>query len=196
MSGGGADEPGRAQPDRPPQPGDASTPPSSAPDPWGPAATTPGAPSTDAWTVPAPEAAAGAPRRARGRAWLVALLAVLSLIVAMAVAGTVLFITRTLPPYNAARHFLDDVTHDRRAAAAAHLCSADAGSPEDIIQAVRSRVGGSIDSITANPLGVDRSGSTATVDFSVAYSDGRHSRTFFIRVREENGSWKACPRSG
>ena len=125
-----------------------------------------------------------------------ALLVVLSLIVAMAVAGTVLFITRTLPPYNAARHFLDDVTHDRPGGAAAHLCSADAASPEDVIQAMRSRVGGSIQTIAANPLGVDRSGSTATVDFSVTYADGRHSRTFSISVRDEHGSWKACPRSG
>jgi hypothetical protein len=146
--------------------------------------------------VPAPPAAAGAPRRPRGRGWLVALVAALSLIVAMAVAGTVLFITRTLPPYNAARHFLTDVTHDRPAAAATHLCSADAGSPEDIIQGVRSRVGGSIQSIAANPLGVDRSGSTATVDFTVTYSDGRHNRTFSLRLREENGSWKACPGAG
>jgi hypothetical protein len=34
------------------------------------------------------------------------------------------------------------------------------------------------------------------VDFTVTYSDGRHNRTFSLRLREENGSWKACPGAG
>jgi hypothetical protein len=171
MVGPGEDGPGRTLPDQP-----------SAP--------------ADPWIVPPPAAAAGAPPPPRRRGWRVALLAVLSLTVAMAVAGTVLFITRTLPPYNAARHFLDDVTHDRATAAGVHLCSADAASPEGIIQAVRSRVGGGVHSISANPLGVDRSGGTATVDFTVTYSDGRSGRSFSLAVREEHGTWKACPASG
>ena len=174
------------------EPGGASTPPASSPGSWAWPAPAP----AGAWTVPAPGEAAGAPRRPRGRGWLVALIAALSLIVAMAVAGTVLFITRTLPPYNAARDFLADVRHNRPDDAATHLCASDAASPQDIIRGVRSRIGGSIDGISPNALGVDRSGSTATVDFTVTYSNGRHSRTFSLRLREEHSSWKACPGAG
>lgn len=144
--------------------------------------------------VPVPHQAAGAPRKPRGRGWLVVLLVALGVILAFAISGTVLFVTRTLPPYYAAQHFLDDVTHDNRSSAAGHLCAADAGSPEAAIQqvatAVRS-VTGSFKTLSANALGVDRNGSTATVKFST--TGASNNKTFDLTVVEENGSWKACP---
>jgi hypothetical protein len=150
---------------------------------------------SEAWTVPSPQAAAGAPRRRRGRGWLVALLLVLGFIVATGVAGTVLFVTRTLPPYRAAHDFVADVVHDQPGPAAHNLCSSDSATPEDAIQRVRRTVDepGTFKTLSANPLGVDRSGDSATVDVSVTYEGSVSSRTYPMPVVREGGSWKACP---
>jgi hypothetical protein len=103
-----------------------------------------------------------------------------------------LFVTRTLPPYNGARDFLADVAHHRDRAATARLCSLD-NRGVDAIQQIRHRLGGNISTITPNPFGVDRSGNTATVEFSVSYSNGTNTRSFTIMVVDENGTWKPCP---
>jgi hypothetical protein len=191
------DQPGWAAPDsvpREPDPitwGSPAVPPSGAPPPpagW----FEPTAPAAGVPAVPPPQGAPGAPRRTRSKGWLVALLVVLATILAMAIAGTVLFITRTLPPYNAANDFLTDVAHGNNGAAAGRLCAADAGA-SDTIQRVRDRLGSHSKTIAVNPFGVDRSGDTARVDFSVSYSDGTSSRRFSIPVVNENGTWKACP---
>ena len=47
--------------------------------------------------------------------------------------------------------------------------------------------------LSANPLGVDRSGSTATVNFTVTYNGGKANQTFGLPMTLEGGSWKACP---
>jgi len=190
-----------SEPRDPDQPGFAApTPPTPSPTPPAAGATAPGEgwgdPSTwsePASSVPSPQAAAGAPPRPRGRGWLVVLLAVLGLVVAMAGAGTVLFVTRTLPPYNAARHFLDDVSSNR--VNGSHLCAARADNPGQALQDVRQRLEsfGNIRDVSANALGVDRTDDTARVKFDVTYTGGRSSRTFSILVVDEHGTWKACP---
>jgi hypothetical protein len=178
------DQPGWAAPDvTPTEPGPWSAPPAGPP------------PAPTGWdqpAVPPPPTAAGAPRRKRGKGWLVALLVVLGSIVAMTVAGTVLFITRTLPPYTAAHAFLEDVAHHRDASAARRLCGTDS-SPDTTIQGVRADLGNNINTISVNPFGVDRSGDTATVDVSVSYYGGRSTRSFSVPVVDEHGHWKACP---
>jgi hypothetical protein len=123
----------------------------------------------------------------------VVLLVALGLVVAMAAAGTALFVTRTLPPYNAARHFLDDVSNDQ--GNASHLCAARADNPDQAVRQVRDRLEsfGSIRNLSPNAFGVDRTDDTAKVDFVVNYNGGRSSRTFSLLVVDENGSWKACP---
>ena len=151
----------------------------------------PTAPATGVPAVPPPQVAPGAPRRKRGKGWLVVLVVVLGTVLALAIAGTVLFVTRTLPPYNGANDFLTDVAHHRDGAAAGRLCGADTGGT-DAIQRIRDRLGGHISTITTNPFGVDRAGSTARVDFSVSYDNGRSSRSFSILIVDENGTWKAC----
>ncbi len=187
------DQPGWAAPQPPGPVPDSTQPAPTAPQGWGADWGTPtAADQTAAGVVPPPQAAAGAPRKPRGRAWLVWLLAALSLILVMAIAGTVLFVTRTLPPYNGAHDFLSDVSHNRTDAADGRLCAADAGSPEAALQAVRDALSGG-KTFAVNPLGVDRSGSTATVDFTVTYSGGRSSQTFSLPMTLEASSWKACP---
>jgi flagellar basal body-associated protein FliL len=142
-------------------------------------------------TVPSPHAAAGAPPKPRGRAWLVVLLIVLGLIVAMAAGGTVLFATRTLPPFNGAHDFLEDVRTDRPSAS--HVCAAQ--TPDQAVRQERDQIQsfGDPKTITVNALGVDRTGNTATVDFTVTYRGGGASHSFSLTVVDENGTWKACP---
>ncbi len=187
------DQPGWAAPE-PPGPVPAAPGPIPPPVGWGeewnPGSTAPGGTAAGP-VIPAPAAAAGAPKKPR-RAWLVWLLATLSLILVMAVAGTVLFITRTLPPYNGARDFLNDVSHNRTDAAHGRLCAADVGSPQAALQAVRQALTGG-KTFAVNPLGVDRSGNTAKVDFTVSYRSGQSNQTFSLPLALEHGSWKACP---
>jgi hypothetical protein len=141
--------------------------------------------------VPPPQNAPGAPARKRGKGWLIALLAVLTAILAMAITGTVLFVTRTLPPYNAAHDFLDDVNHHRDSSAARRLCALSSGQPDSAILGIQAHFRNG-KTFSVNPLGVDRSGSVATVDYTVSYNGGP-TRTFTLPVVEEQGTWKACP---
>ncbi len=177
------DQPGWAWP-APSTGGDATRGPTGAP-------TSP----SEGWTVPSPEAAAGAPRKRRGHGWLVLLLVVIGLIVTMGIAGTILFVDRTLPPYRAANDFVGNVMHDQPAAAAHNLCSADAASPEATIRRVRRIVSrhGTFHTMSVNPLGVDRTGDEAKVDFTVSYEHGVSSQTYSLAVIKEDGDWKACP---
>jgi hypothetical protein len=142
--------------------------------------------------VPPPHIAPGAPRRKRGKGWLVTLLAALATMLAITIAGTVLFATRTLPPFNGARHFIDAVKRGDDNAATNRLCSADSGNVPAAIDRVR-RTLTDRSTVTVNPLGVDRSGSTATVDYSVTYLGSKSSQSYALPMVEENGSWKACP---
>jgi hypothetical protein len=124
----------------------------------------------------------------------VMLLLSLGLIVGLAIPGTVLFVTRTLPPYNGAKDFLHDVAQREQGSATGRLCAADRANAIASIQEIdRSIDRADAKTLSANPLGVDRSGNAATVDFTVTYSGGRVDRTFHLPMTLEGGSWKACP---
>lgn len=188
------DQPGWAAPGSTPtepSPWDApAVPPPGAPPPpvsW----SAPTAPTAGVPTVPPPHTAPGAPARKRGKGWLVALLAALVAILAMAIAGTVLFVTRTLPPYNAAHDFLDDVNHHRDSSAARRLCALDSSQPDSAIRGIQGHFRNG-KTYSVNLLGVDRSGSVATVEYTVT-ENGGSTRTFRLPVVEEQGTWKACP---
>jgi hypothetical protein len=196
MSDRPEDQPGWAVPDQPARdPGGASTP---DPASWSwPTEVAPGGATATAPAVPPPYAAPGAPRRPRKRGWIVALIVVLALIVAMGAAGTVLFATRTYPPYSEARDFLSDFGAGRNEATAARLCSADRGAPNRTIQLLRTVVDAAdARTLTANALGVDRTNNTARVDFTVSYNGGRKDRTFSLPLVEEHGHWKVCLTGG
>ena len=184
------DQPGWAAPQLPPRdPGPWDVPPAPpAPTGW----TPPTAPGGAAPTVPLPHAAPGAPTRKRGKGWLVVLIVALGAILAMAIAGTVLFGTRTLPPYNGADDFLSAVKRGDDNAATNRLCSADRGDSQRALQVVHDAVDNA-NTVTVSPLGVDRSGDTARVDFTVTYNGSRSSRSFVLPMVKENGSWKGCP---
>ena len=183
-----ADAPGWAAPTPVPPPG------SGAPVPGAPAPAAPPAPATSAWTVPPTPAAAmssgAAPRKRRG--WIVVLVLALVAIVAIGIAGTVLFVTRTLPPYQGAYDFLDDVNAGREQAAIAGLCAAGRDDPQAAFGELARRINTG-DTVTVNFLSVDRDGGRATVEYVVDPPGTTVGRTYDLLVVEEDGDWKACP---
>jgi hypothetical protein len=134
----------------------------------------------------------------RRKTWLVVLLSVIGLGVVVAIAGTVLFVDRTLPPFDAANDFLDDLADSRVDRAAAQLCSSDREDAEDAIGEVTRRFPGG-DELFVNPLGVDREGSRAWVEFTITVGDDDDSdddRSYRLPLRQENGEWRPCPGDG
>jgi hypothetical protein len=123
---------------------------------------------------------------------LVVLISVLAAIVLIAATGTALFVDRTLPPYDGAHDFLDDVVHGRATSATDRLCADDRDDPERALAlVVRNFAGG--ETVSVNALGVDRSGDEATVEYSISRRDGGSARSFTLPVRLEDGDWRACP---
>jgi hypothetical protein len=135
-------------------------------------------------------ASGGAPRRRRG--WIVVLVLALGAIFLFAIAGTVLFVDRSLPPYQAAYDFLDDVTAGRGQASFDRLCASDRGDPESAVDALKRRIDFG-DEITVNALSVDRDGDRATVEVIIDPGSTTDTRDFELPMREEGGEWKACP---
>jgi hypothetical protein len=144
---------------------------------------------TDNWAL-ASQPGARAPRKRRG--WIVALVLTLGSIVAFGIAGTALFATRTLPPYQGAYDFLDDVTAGHEQDAIDRLCAADSDDPEAAFSELGSRIGfGS--TVTVNFLSVDRDGNRATVEYLVDPSGPEVGTSYDLPMREEGGDWLACP---
>jgi len=196
--GDGSEEPGWAAPgevSRSPDPGsggDATAPASPPTAPLPPVADTPSA----AWSAPPAPAPPAGPTSAPSRRWLWVLLSVCGLILVIAIAGTVLFVTRTLPPYNGAHDFVSDVIHNRPNAAAAKLCDEDRGDAESALRAIRQKLGFQSGSVSVNPFTVEREGDRATVEYSIDYTHSDRNPTFDLHMRLEHGDWLACPLSG
>lgn len=124
------------------------------------------------------------------------LIAVLGVVLLSAVVGTVFFVSNTLPPYDAANDFVNDLADGRFRAAAAQLCSADQRDSDSALSVVTRHFPGN-DRISVNPFGVDRDGDRATVDYTVSRERGRDSvDTFELPLRHEDGDWKPCPGDG
>ncbi len=124
------------------------------------------------------------------RAWIVVLGLALGTIVLIGVAGTALFVTRTLPPLSAASGFLNDVADANAAAATGRLCAADREDPRAALQVVTDHFTLRSGTITENPLSVDRDGDRATVEYTIKSGTDR---TYQLPLRREHGTWKACP---
>jgi hypothetical protein len=159
------------------------------------------------WTAPAPGATAppppagvpagagptgAGPVRRPSKAWVFILVGVLVLIVATVVAGTVLFVNRSLGPLDGANNFLHDVGSLRLASAANRLCAPDRANADAEIATVRAHFRDG-KSFTVNPFSVDRTDDRATVDYAVQPRGGGASHSFTIPLRLENGHWHACP---
>ncbi len=138
----------------------------------------------------APAPAQAPPRRRR--TWVVVLVAALLAILAVAGVGTALFVSNTLPPYSAARDFIEDIVDGRFQSAGDRLCRSAIDSPEAAIASVVQDFGGGR-SISVNPLTVDREGDRATVEYGIRPRDGGDDRVFALPMRKEGGDWKPCP---
>jgi hypothetical protein len=107
--------------------------------------------------------------------------------------GTALFVSNTLPPYDAAHDFVNDLADGRLSAAADQLCRVDQENPQRAISIVTRHFPGN-DRISVNPFGVDRDDDRATVDYTVTpTADKGAGATFKLTLRKENGDWKPCP---
>jgi hypothetical protein len=162
----------------------------------------PGETPSAAWqavpTAPGPVSGAppaGVPRRGRKR-WLVVLIAVLSVTVLMVIVGSILFADRSLPPYNAARDFINDVYNGHGNAATARLCGADSERSERAISLVKFSFESTTNKPFVNPLSVDRTGNGATVEYTVDRRGTASSLSYELPLRQEGGDWLACPLSG
>ena len=156
--------------------------------PGAPAPAAPPAPAAGWASPPPPDAAA--PRKRRG--WIVALVLALGTIAAFGIAGTALFATRTLPPYQGAYDFLDDVTAGHEQDAIDRLCAADRDDPE----AAFSELGSRLDfgaRVTVNFLGVDRDDDHATVEYQIDPPGTAVGTSYDLPMRKEGGDWLACP---
>jgi len=148
-------------------------------------------------SAPVVSSAPAAPPAKRRKTWLIVLLSVIGLGIVVAIAGTVLFVDRTLPPFDAANAFLDDLADSRVDQAADQLCSSDRERPEEAISQVTRRFPGG-DELFVNPLGVDRDGSRAWVEFTITARNGDddHDRSYRLPLRQEDGDWRPCPGDG
>jgi len=160
------------------------TPPPSLPAGWG--SSPVGPPPSAAVTHPA-ESTIPQPPAPRKR-WLVVLIGVLVLIAATAVAGTVLFVTNTLPPLEAAHDFADDVERGDVDGALAQGCDRFRGDfGRAFIQFLRQDLVG----LDVNPLGVDRDGDRASVKITLRRNSSED-RTFRLYLVHEGGDWRPC----
>jgi hypothetical protein len=159
----------------------------------------PDAPSPET-AIPAPPppelAYEPAPLR-RSKVWLYVLLAICGVTLSAVIAGTILFVDRTAPPYDAARDFFGDLVHNRRAEAAARLCERDRPNAEAILARLVRQFFGE-DGLVVNALSVDRDGARATVEYAIDTNpgDGVDNVTHELLVVEEDGDWRVCPGQG
>jgi len=106
--------------------------------------------------------------------------------------GTALFVSNTLPPYDAANDFVNDLADGRLRAATDRLCRADRANPAAALSTVTRHFPGN-DRISVNPFGVDRDGDHATVEYTVSPSDGDTSESYDLPLLHEAGDWRPCP---
>jgi hypothetical protein len=118
---------------------------------------------------------------------------VLTAFLVAVVLGTVFFVSSTLPPYDAANDFVNDLADGRYSAAADQLCNSDRNDSDRALSVVTRHFPGN-DRISVNPFGVDRDGDRATVDYTVSRERGSDSvDTYELPLREEGGDWRPCP---
>jgi len=135
----------------------------------------------------APETPAPKPRRR----WILVLALALGLILVTTVAGTVLFVTRTLPPLSATYDFTNDLHDGNTSSAFAQVC--------DRLRTPAGRVGfngfarrvEAADHVSVDILSVDRNGDTATVKFTAEYGANDSTKTT-LKLVYEGGDWRPC----
>jgi len=124
--------------------------------------------------------------------WIVVLVAAMVGILGIAIAGTVLFVTNTLPPLRATWDFTNDIQGGRYSSAFAQVC--DRLHSEDRrseFENFADLVNDNTDSISVNILSVDRNGNHATVEFT-AHKPNERDLKVKLGIVHEDGDWKPC----
>jgi hypothetical protein len=142
-------------------------------------------------SVPATAPPASATHRPPRR-WIVVLVAALVGIVAVAVAGTVLFFTRTFPPLEATYDFTDDIDDGDFRDAYDDLCSRTKNdetqsSFNEFADELRAGSAG----LDVDPFSVSRDGDHATVKFTARRPQDRDWR-ITLGLVHEGGDWQPC----
>jgi hypothetical protein len=129
----------------------------------------------------------------RPRRWIAVLVTVLVVVAMAGIAGTALFFSRSWPPFRATLDFTSDLEDGRYHAAFSQICARDRAriSASQFTVEVRGLLGSRVRSISPNPLSVDRSGDTATVEFTVEHRRG-HDPTYELPLVQERGDWHPC----
>jgi hypothetical protein len=149
--------------------------------PW----TTPAPPPPPAWT-PRP------PRRRRRRPWIWLLVGAVGAIVGLAVASGTVWVTKIVPPIDAANDYVDDLSDRNYLRAFDQLCPAEQvdASPEGLASAVADL---DLDDYEVSPFDVDRDGSQATVKVDLTpYIGSDEDRFVRLRLQEIDGEWRPC----
>jgi hypothetical protein len=193
------DQPGWAAPP-PPTPPPAAPPPAAPPPPPPPPPAAPppaapaGFPAPPAWGAPPPPGGA-VPTARRRRRWPWVLGALLAVIVALAVTGTLLFVQKIKPPIDAANDYLGELVDRDYEAAFDRLCEQDQAdsSPESF---ERDMTGDNalddIESFEVNPFDVDVDGDRATVAVDINSPDFDIEDVLDLRLQKEDGDWRPC----
>jgi hypothetical protein len=120
------------------------------------------------------------------------LVAALVGIVAIAIAGTVLFFTQTFPPLEATYDFTDDINDGDFGNAYDDLCALTKGEEtqssfnEFAVAVLRGTT-----HINVDPFSVSRDGDHATVKFTAHRPDARDWR-ITLGLVQEGGDWRPC----
>jgi hypothetical protein len=158
-----------------------SEPPPSAP--WTP---TPAPPPPPAWTP-------GPPKRRRRRPWIWLLVGTVVALVGLAVASGTVWITKIVPPIDAANDYMRDLSRRNYLSAFERLCPLDQvdASPEGLASAVAFL---DLDDYEVAPFDVDRDGSRATVKVDLNPDNDGDSfvRSVRLRLQEIDGDWRPC----
>jgi hypothetical protein len=131
------------------------------------------------------------PRPPRKR-WIVVLVAVLVGILGIAIGGTTLFVTNTLPPLKATWDFTNDIQDGRYGSAFAQVCDRlHREGRRSEFENFADLLNDNTDSIGVNVLSVHRNGDRATVEFTAHKPDERDLKVK-LAVVHEDGDWKPC----
>ena len=132
------------------------------------------------------------PPRAPRKRWIVVLVGALVAIFAIAVAGTTLFVTNTLPPLDATWDFTNDIQDGHDNSAFAQVCDrlGSEGGQRNF-ERFASLVNDNTDSVGVNILSVHRNGDRATVEFT-AHKPGERDLKVKLTLVHEHGDWKPC----
>jgi hypothetical protein len=158
-----------------------SEPPPAPSAPW----TTPAPPRLPAWTT-------GPPKRRRRRPWIWLLAGSVVAILGLAIASGTVWITKIVPPIDAANDYMDDLADRDYQSAFERLCPLERidASPEGLASAVAFL---DLDEYEVSPFDVDRDGSRATVKVDLTPDVGSEEDRFLrLRLQEIDGEWRPC----